>query len=125
MFDYVLLLSTYPHSLHLLSIYHIRIIFIYATEKPALEDHSNKPTNYVLTPIYPPKIQVTLSEEKRPSPQHLSKLVNKKTLLNLNIAYYFLNILASPDVSTCFTTGGPINKTIKHLGLTRHHKNKV
>ena len=31
----------------------------------------------------------------------------------------------SPDVLTWFTTGGPINKTIKHLGLTRHHKKKV
>ena len=70
-------------------------------------------------------MQVTFSEEKRPSPQHLSKLVNKNTILNLNIASYFLNILASPDVSTWSTTGGPINKTIKHLGLTRHHQHKV
>ena len=53
----------------------------------------------------------------------MSKLVNKKTLFNLNIASYFLNILASPDVSTWSTTGGPLYKTIKHLGLTRHHRN--
>ena len=63
-----------------------------------------------------------MSEGKRPSPQHLSKLVNKNTIINLKIASYFLNILSSPDVSTCSTTGGPINKTIKHLGLTRHHQ---
>ena len=55
----------------------------------------------------------------------MSKLVNKKTILNLNIASYFLNILASPDVSTWSTTGGPINKTIKHLGLTRNHRKTV
>ena len=64
-----------------------------------------------------------MSEEKIPSPQNLSKLVNRNTLLNLNITSYFLNILASPDVSTWSTTGGPINKTIKYLGLTRHHQN--
>ena len=51
--------------------------------------------------------------------------MNKKTLFKLNIASYFLNILASPDVSTWSTTGGPINKTIKHIGITRHHRHKV
>ena len=90
-----------------------------------LEDHSNKSTNNIPTPIYPQKIQVTLSEENRPSPKHLSKLVNKNQILNLNIASYFLNILASLDLSTWSTTGGPINKTIKHLGLTRHHRKTV
>ena len=100
------------------------IIFLYDTDNPTLEDHSNKSTNNVPTPIYPQKIQVPLSE-KKPSPQHLSKLVNKNTLLNLNIASYCLNILASPDVSTWSTTGGPITIKIKHLGLTRYHRNTV
>ena len=71
------------------------------------------------------KIQVPLSEETILSPQYLSKLVNKNTLLNLNIASYFLNILASPDVSTWSTTCRTINKTIKHPGLTRHHRKTV
>ena len=71
------------------------------------------------------KTQVPLSEEKRPSPQNLSKLVNKNTLLDLNIASYFLNILASPYVSTWSNKCGPINKTIKHIGLTRHHQKTV
>ena len=48
-----------------------------------------------------------------------------KKNLNLNTASYFLDILASPDVSTWSTTCGPIKKTIKHLGLTRHHQNKA
>ena len=90
-----------------------------------LEDHSNKSNNNILTPIYPQKIQVTLSEEKIPSSKNLSKLLNKNTLLNLNIASYFLNILASPDVSKWFTACGTINKTIKNIGLTRHHRNTV
>ena len=75
-----------------------------------LEDHSNRSTNNVPTPIYPQNIQVTFSEEKRLSSKHLCKLVNKSTLLSLNIASYFLNILASLDVSTWFTTCGPITK---------------
>ena len=110
--------------IHLIYLF-FRIIFLYATENPTLEDHSNKSTNNVPTPICPQKIQVTLSEEKRPSPQHLSKLVNKNTLLNLNIASYFIYVLASPDVSSCFTTVGPINKTIKHLGLAINHRKTV
>ena len=43
----------------------------------------------------------------------------------MNIASYFLNILASPDVSTWSTTCGPINKKIEHLGLTIHHQKTV
>ena len=51
--------------------------------------------------------------------------MNKNTVHNLNIVSYFLNVLASPDVSTWSTTGGPINKTIKRPGLTRHHRKTV
>ena len=60
-----------------------------------------------------------------PPPKHLSKLVNTNTTLNLNIASYFLNILDSPDVLTWFTIVGPITKTIKYIGLTEHHQNKL
>ena len=101
-----------------------RILFIYATENPTLVDHSNKLSPNELTPIYPPK-KIPLLEEKSSTPQHLSKLLNKNTILNLNIASYFLNILASPYVLTWSTTGGPIKKTIKHLGLTRHNRKTV
>ena len=52
-------------------------------------------------------------------------LVNNNKILNLNIASYFLNVSASPDESTCSTKGGPINKTIENLGLTRHHQNTI
>ena len=76
-------------------------------------------------PIYPQNIQVLLSEQNQPPPKHLSKLVNNNTTLNLNIISYFLNILDSPDVSTWYTTGGPITKTIKHLGLTKHRRRTV
>ena len=63
-----------------------------------------------------------LLEQNRPQPKHLSKLENNNTNLNLNIASYFLNILAPPDVMTRFTTGDPRKKTIKHLGITKHHR---
>ena len=100
------------------------IFFLYATENPTLEDHSNKSYTNQPSSIYTKK-KLPLLEEKSTSPQHFYKLVNKNTILNLNIASYLLNILASPDESTWSTTGGPINKTIKHLGLTRHHRNTV
>ena len=100
------------------------ILFLYATENPMLVDHWNKSSPKELTPIYPKK-KLPLLDEKSPTPQHLSKLVNKNKILNLNIDSYFLNILASPDVLTWSTTGGTINKTIKHIGLTRHHRKTV
>ena len=43
----------------------------------------------------------------------------------MNIAYYFLSILDSPDVSTRNTIGGPIEKTINNLDLTKHHLKTV
>ena len=36
--------------------------------------------------------------------------MNNNTNLNLNITSYFLNTVASPDLPTWFTTGGPITK---------------
>ena len=51
--------------------------------------------------------------------------MNNNTIINLDIASYFLNISASPDESTWSTTGGPINKTLEHLGLTIHHRKTV
>ena len=74
---------------------------------------SYRSTNNASTPIYPKRIQVTLPEENRPPPKHLSRLVNKSILLNLNIAFYFLNILASSDVLTWLTTNGHHRKTIE------------
>ena len=66
---------------------------------------------------------MTFLEQKRPQPKHLSKLENSNTNIKLNIASYFLNILASPGVLTWFATGGPRTKTIKYLGLTKHQQN--
>ena len=68
---------------------------------------------------------MTLLEKKRPQQKNLSKLENNNTNLNLDITSYFLNILASPGVLKRFTTGGPKKKTIKHIGLTKHHRNTV
>ena len=75
-----------------------------------MEDRLYRSINNSPIPIYPKKIQVTLSEENRPPPKHMYKLLNKNTSLNLNIASYFLRILASPYLSTWFATVGPIKK---------------
>ena len=125
LFYYAIFLNISFYFLFFILFICFHIIFLYATYNPTLEYHSDKSTNNVPTSIYPQKIQVTLSEEKKPSPQHLSKLVNKNTLLNLNIASYFLNILALPDVLTWSTTAGPRNKRINRLGLTRYHRKTV
>ena len=98
---------------------------MYTKDNPNQEDHLYISIKHASIPIYPKNIQVSLSEQNRLPPKHLSKLVNNNTTPNLNIASYFLNILASPHVSTWYTTGGPITKTIKHPGLTKHHRRTV
>ena len=51
--------------------------------------------------------------------------MNNNKIINLNIASYFLNVLASPYKSTWSTKYGPINKTIEHLRLSRHHQKTI
>ena len=101
------------------------ISFIYTKDKPTQEDHLYRSIKISPIPIYLKKIQVTLSEQHRLPLKHLSKLANNNIPLNLNIASYFLNILASPDVLTWFTTGGPIRRKIKHIGLTKDHRKTI
>ena len=106
-------------------VYLFHLSFLYTKDNPTQEYHSYRPIKNAPIPIYPKNIQVTLSERNRPLPNYLYKLVDNNTTVNLNISYYFLNILASPDVLTWLITGGPITKTIKHLGLTKHQQNIV
>ena len=75
-------------------IYLFRILFLCATDNSTMEDHSYIPANNLLTPIYTQNMQGTLSEEKILPLKHLSKLVNKNILLDLNIASSFLDILS-------------------------------
>ena len=92
---------------------YLHLLFIYAKEKPTLEDHSYRSTNTAATPIYSKNNQVTILEESIPPPKHLYRLLDKNISLNLNIAFYFLNILALPDVLKCLTTNGHRRKTIE------------
>ena len=108
---------------NLIYIFHLSIL--YTKDNPTHEYHLYTSIENAPIPIYTQNIQVKISEQNQPQPKHVSKLVNNNTILNLNIAYYFLNILASPDVLTCFTTVGPISKTIRHLGLTKNHQKTV
>ena len=117
----VILLNTSLLFIHHL-IYIFRLLFLYTKHEPMLKDHLYGPINNAPNSIYPKKVQVTLSEENRAPPKQLSKLVNKNITLNLNIASHFLNILGYPDVSTWFTKGGPVTRTIKHLGLKKSPK---
>ena len=65
-----------------------------------MEYHSYISTKNTPTKIHPKKIKVTLSEENILPSMFLSRLVNKKIWINLNIAFCYLDILASPDVLT-------------------------
>ena len=80
--------------------------FLYAKDNTTHEDHFHRPNKNAQTQTYPKNIQVTLTEENRPPQKKLSRLVNKNTLLNLNIDFYFLNVLAYLDVLKWFTKNG-------------------
>ena len=67
-----------------------------------------------------PKNSSLIVRKKRPPQKHLSKLVDNNKTINLNIAFYFLNILASSDVLPWYTTRGTITKTIKNIGQTKN-----
>ena len=116
-----MMLSSWKSAYHLFIILFIcfLLLFIYSKDNQTLEYHFYISTNNALTQIYPKNIQVTLSELNRPPPKHLSRLVNKNTLLNLNIAFFY--ILASPDVLTWFTTNGHHLNTIE---ITLHMVNR-
>ena len=67
-----------------------------------------------------PRNEVSSSEQNLPPQKHFSKLVNNNTTLNLNTTSYFLIILYSTYVSTCYTTGEHIC-----FGPTKHHQRIV
>ena len=96
-------------NLSFIQIFHLS--FCYTKENPTLEDHSYRSINNAPISIYPKEIQVTLSEQNRPQPKHLFKIVKNNKTLKLNITSYFLNILDSPYVSARFATGVTITKT--------------
>ena len=108
---------------HLIYLFHLQ--FIYTKDNPTQEDQLYRYINNVPIQIYPKKSKWHFQKKNKRPPKHLSKLVNNNTTLNLNIVSYSLNILASPDVSTWFTTGGTIIKTIKHLGLNKNQRKTV
>ena len=113
--------SSFVHHL----IYLFQLSFPDTKDIPMQKNHLYRYINNAPIPIYPKKILVTLSEK---NVFHRNIRLNFwiiTRIFNLNIVCYFLNILASQDVLTGFTSGGPITKTIKNLGLTKHSQKTV
>ena len=103
----------------------LRLIYLFSYHFSSFVcSHQRKPIKKTPIQIYSKDIEVSLINQKQPSPKHMIKLANNNTTLNLNITSYFLNILTSPDESTWNTIGGPITKK-NHLGLTKHHQMTV
>ena len=73
----------------------------------------------------PPKDHSLLaSHPAEPHPTDQSSLDLQKSL-NLNIASYFINTLASPHANTWHHRGGPITQTIDHFCLNPNHQRSV
>ena len=51
--------------------------------------------------------------------------LEKQKSLNINIAYYFIETLASPHENNWHHRGGPITQTIDHFYLNPNHRRSV
>ena len=89
-----------------------------------------KPTGTLTDHFFPgpPKDHKFLaSHPAEPHPTYQSSLfsLEKHKSLNINIASYFLETLASPHENTWHRRGGPITKTIDNFSLNHNHRRSV
>ena len=76
----------------------------------------------------PPKYHLFLAPclaETYLTDQRYNFSLENKQKLNINIASFFLETLASPDEKTWHVTGGPITQTINHFSLNPNHRRSV
>ena len=76
----------------------------------------------------PPKDHLTLAPylaEPHSTDRRYNFSLENKQKLNINIASFFLETLASPNKKTWHNRGGPITKTINHFALNPNHRRSV
>ena len=76
----------------------------------------------------PPKDHLFLAPrptEPHPNDQRSHFSLEKQKSLNINIASYSLETLASPNEKTWHDRGGPITQTINHFSLNPIHRRSV
>ena len=76
----------------------------------------------------PPKDHLLLAPclaEPHPTDQRYNFSLENKQKLNINIASFFLETLASPNEKTWHVTEGPITQTINHFSLNPNHRRSV
>ena len=76
----------------------------------------------------PPKDHSLLAShpaEPHPTDQSSPLSLAKQKSLNINIASYFIETLASPHENTWHHRGGPITQTIENFSLNHNHRRSV
>ena len=76
----------------------------------------------------PPKYHLSMAPclaEPHLTDRRYNFSLENKQKLNINIASFFLETLASPNEKTWHDTGGPITKTINHFSLNQNHRRSV
>ena len=63
--------------------------------------------------------------EPHPTDRRYHFSLEKQKSLNINIASYLLETLASPNEKTWHDIGGPITQTINHFSLNPNHRRSV
>ena len=111
------ILSAYPF------VNYVMFLGISRVEPKLLQYISDTLTYHSLS-VHPKYHSLLASHHVEPHPTDQRCLDSHKSL-NLNIAYYFINNLASPHINTWHHIGVPITQIIDHFGLNCNYRGSV
>ena len=112
-----IVLSYHEFQFHIISLFILSIILCYLGKSLTDHDLPGLPKYHLL-------LAPCLAEPHLTDQRYHSSLENKQKL-NITIASFFLETLASLNEKTWHDTGGPITKTINHFYLNPNHRRSV
>ena len=98
---------------HIISLFILSIILFYLGKSLTDHDFPGPPKYHLLLAPSP--------AEPHPTERRYHFSLEKQKSFNINIAFYFLETLASPNKKTWHHRGGPITQTINHFSLNPNH----
>ena len=112
-----IVLSYHEFHFHIISLFSLSIILCYLGKSLTDHDLPGLPEDHLF--LAPCLAEYHLTDRR----YHFS--LENKQKLNINIASFFLENLASPNEKTWHDTGGPITQTINHFYLNPNHQRSV
>ena len=108
-----IVLSYHEFQFHIISLFILSIILCFFWKYLTDHDFQGPPKDHLLLAPY-------LTEPHLTDRRYNFSLENKQKL-NINIASFFLETLASPNEKNWHDTGGPITQKINHFSLNPDH----